>query len=117
MRVAWKQAGGPRGIIETSCSDWSPGPQGSLHAVMNAIAHIHIEMPRLTKQCFVAWGAASVAMASRVVLRIRLRFDNHAQQQSSIRLSFHQYAAHQVRYDHSAGREKNEDGRACEMSL
>ena len=63
---------------------------------MNAIAHIHIEMPRLTKQCFVAWGAAEVAMARRVVPRIRLRFHDHAPKQAAVVLAFHQPAAHQI---------------------
>ena len=35
-------------------------------------------------------------MAGRVVLRIRLRFHNHAPQQLAIRLAFHQQAADEL---------------------
>ena len=48
------------------------------HAVVDAIAHIHIKPPRLTKKGFVARGAAAVAVAGGVALAIRLRFHNHA---------------------------------------
>jgi len=48
---------------------------------MNAIAHIHVKESRLTKQRFVAGGAAAVAVAGGFLLRIRLRFHNHAPQQ------------------------------------
>ncbi len=61
-----------------------------LHAVVNAIAHIDVKMPRLTKERFVAGGAAAVAMAGGGVLGIRLRFHNHALQQHAIGLAFHQ---------------------------
>lgn len=64
--------------------------------MVNAIAHIHVEAPRLTKQRFVAGGAAAVAVAGGVVLGIRLRFDNHAPQQRAIGLAFDQQAADQV---------------------
>ena len=40
----------------------------SFHAVVNAIAHIHIETTRLTKERFVAGGAAAIAVAGGVVL-------------------------------------------------
>jgi len=63
---------------------------------VNAIAHIHIETPRLTKQCFVAGGAAAVAVAGGLLLGIRLRFHNHSTQQLAIRLPFHQQAAEQL---------------------
>ena len=36
-------------------------------------------------------------MAGRVVLRIRLRFHNHAPEQAAVLLAFHQSAAHQLR--------------------
>jgi len=61
--------------------------------VVNSIAHIHIETPRLTKQRFVAGGAAAVAVAGGLLLGIRLRFHNHAPQQRSLGLAFHQQAA------------------------
>jgi hypothetical protein len=52
-----------------------------VHAVVNAIAHIHIKTPWLTKKCFVAGGAAAIPVADGVVLGICLRFHNHAPQQ------------------------------------
>ena len=66
------------------------------HAVVNAIAHIHIKPPRLTKQRFVAGGAAAVAVAGGVALAIRLRFHNHAPQQLAIGLALHQQAADEL---------------------
>ena len=63
---------------------------------MNAIAHIHIKPPRLTKQRFVAGGAAAVAVAGGVALAIRLRFHNHAPQQLAIGLALHQQAADEL---------------------
>jgi hypothetical protein len=64
--------------------------------VVNAIAHIHIKPPRLTKQRFVAGGAAAVAVAGGVALAIRLRFHNHAPQQLAIGLALHQQAADEL---------------------
>ena len=52
-----------------------------IDAVVNAITYIDIKPPRLTKQGFVVEGAAAIAVAGGVVLRIRLRFHNHALQQ------------------------------------
>ena len=66
------------------------------HAVVNAIAHIHIKPPWLAKQGFVAGGAAAVAVAGGLALAIRLRFHNHAPEQLAIRLAFHQQAADQL---------------------
>jgi len=63
---------------------------------VNAVAHIHVETPRLPKQGFVAGGAAAVAVAGGLVLRIRLRFHKYAPQQLAIRLPFHQQAADQL---------------------
>jgi len=65
--------------------------------VVDAEAHIHIETPRLTKQGFVAGGAAAVAVAGGLLLGIRLGFHHHARHQLSIRLAFHQQAADQLR--------------------
>ena len=64
--------------------------------MVNAIAHIHIKTPWLTKERFVAGGAAAVAVAGGLVLRIRLRFHNHAPQQLAVGLAFHQQAADQL---------------------
>jgi len=63
---------------------------------VNAIAHIHIETPWLTKQGLVAGGAAAVAVAGGLLLGIRLRFHNHTPQQLAIGLAFHQQAADQL---------------------
>jgi len=64
--------------------------------VVHAIAHIHVKPPSLTKQRFVAGGAAVIPVAGGVVLRIRLRLHNHAPQQLAIRLALHQQAADQL---------------------
>ena len=71
--------------------------------MVNAIAHIHIETTRLTKQGFVAGATAAVAVTGGVVLRIRLRFHNHAPEQLAIRLAFHQQAADQLGSDDLGG--------------
>ena len=70
---------------------------------MNAIAHIDVKTPRLTKQGFVAGGAAAVAVAGRLLLGIRLRFHNHAPEQLTIRLAFHQQAADELRCHNLSG--------------
>ena len=62
-------AGGELGVVNEMALERSH----SLLAVVNAAAHIHIKPPRFTKQRFVAGGAAAVAVAGTVVLRIRLR--------------------------------------------
>ena len=67
-----------------------------IDAVVNAIAHINIKPPRLTKQGFVAGAAAAMAVAGGVVLRIRLRFHNHAPEQLATLLSLHQQAANEL---------------------
>ena len=68
--------------------------------MVNAIAHIHVKPPRLTKERFVAGGAAAVAVTGGVVLRIRLGFHNHAPEQLATLLAFHQQAANQLRCNH-----------------
>jgi hypothetical protein len=42
-----------------------------IHAVVNAITHIDVKPPRLTKQRFVAGAAAAMPVAGGVVLGIR----------------------------------------------
>jgi len=71
--------------------------------VMNAVAHIHIKPPRLTKQGFVARGAAAVAVAGGLLLGIRLCFHNHAPQQLTCGLAFHQQAADELGGDDLSG--------------
>jgi len=51
--------------------------QHHIHAAVDAVAHIDIQTPRLTKQRFVAGGAVAVAMAGRFLPGIRLRYHNH----------------------------------------
>jgi len=63
---------------------------------MNAIAHIDVKASRLTKQGFVAGGAAAVAVAGGLLLGIRLRFQKYAPQQLAIGLAFHQQAADEL---------------------
>lgn len=53
----------------------------NIHTVGHAIGEIHIPMPRLTENGFIAGGEAAVAVARRFLLGIRLRFHNHAQEQ------------------------------------
>ena len=64
--------------------------------MVNAIAHIHIKPPRLTKQGFVAGAAAAIAVAGGFLLGIRLRFHNYAPQQLASGLAFHQQAADEL---------------------
>ena len=64
--------------------------------MVDAIAHIHIETPWLTKERFVAGGAAAVAVARRLILGIRLGFHHHAPERAAILLVFHQQATDEV---------------------
>ena len=66
------------------------------HAVVNAIAHIDLKPPWLTKERFVARGAAAIAVAGGVVLGICLGFHHHAPQQAPVPLALHQQATNQV---------------------
>ena len=68
--------------------------------MVNAVAHIDIKAPRLTKERFIAGGAAAVPVAGGVILGIRLRFHNHAPEQAAVLLAFHQQAANQLGCDH-----------------
>jgi len=63
---------------------------------MNAIAHIDVKATRLTKQRFVAGGAAAIPVAGGLFLGIRLRFHNHTPEQLAIRLALHQQAADEL---------------------
>jgi len=63
---------------------------------MNAIAYIDVNAPRLPKQRFIAGGAAAVAVAGGVLLRIRLRFHHHAPEQLALGLAFYQQTADQL---------------------
>jgi len=82
---------------------------------MNAIAHIHVKESRLTKQRFVAGGAAAVAVAGGFLLRIRLRFHNHAPQQRSLGLAFHQQAADELGGCLLGGAAEEGAGERCEL--
>ena len=84
--------------------------------MVNAIAHIHIETPWLTKERFVAGGAAAIAVAGRLLLRIRLRFHNHAPQQLAIGLAFHQQAADEVGSNLFGGASEEGLGEGWEVS-
>ena len=64
--------------------------------MVDAIAHIDVKTPWLTKEGFVARGAAAIAMAGGVVLGIRLRFHHHAPEQAAILLAFRQQAADEL---------------------
>jgi len=72
-----------------------------------------IKPPRLTKEHFVAGGAAAVAVAGGVVLGIRLRFHDDAPEQLALGLAFYQQTADELGGDQlSAGLAKKDGGRA-----
>jgi hypothetical protein len=71
--------------------------------VVNAIAHINVKPPRLTEEGFVAGGAAAMAVTGGLALAIRLRFHNHAPEQLTRGLAFHQQAADQLGGDDLGG--------------
>jgi hypothetical protein len=81
--------------------------------VVNAIAHIDIKTPWLTKQGFVAGAAAAMPMTSGLVLGISLGFHKYAPQQLASGLAFHQQAADEVGGDNfgGAGEESLGEGR------
>jgi len=60
-------------------------------------------MPWLPEECFVAGGAAAVAVAGGLLLGIGLGFHNHTPQQHAIRLAFHQQAADELGGDRLGG--------------
>ena len=62
-------AGSSAANSEISSPAWGFLGHGSLDAVVDAIAHIDIKPPRLTKQSCVAGGAAAMPVAGRVALR------------------------------------------------
>jgi len=63
---------------------------------MNAIAHIELKATRLTKQGFVAGGAAAIPVAGGLLLGIRLRFHHHAPQQLATFLALHQQVSDEL---------------------
>jgi hypothetical protein len=75
----------------------------SLHAVVDAVAHIDVKPPWLTKERLVAWGAAAVAVAGGVALGVRLRFNHHTPKQAAVLLVFHQQATDEVGGDQLGG--------------
>jgi len=83
--------------------------------VVNAIAHIHIKPPRLTKQCFVAGGAAAIPVAGGLLLGIRLHFHHHTPQQLAIRLALHQQAADELGGDQLGGAGEEGLGKGWEI--
>ena len=81
--------------------------------MVNAVAHIDVKPPRLTKQRFVAGAAAAVAVAGGLLLGIRLRFHHHAPERLAIGLALHQQAGDELGGDQlSAGLAKKDAGRA-----
>jgi len=93
----------PVGSTEISSPAKGRCSQGSLHAVVNAIAHIDVKASRLTKQGLVAGGAAALAVAGGLLLGIRLRFHHHAPQQLPSGLAFHQQATDELGGDQLGG--------------
>ena len=94
--MAWILAGSSCANSEISSPAWGFLGHGSLDAVVDAITHIHVKPPRLSKQGFVARAAAAVAVAGGVALAIRLRFHNHAPEQLPSGLALHQQAADEL---------------------
>ena len=70
---------------------------------MDAIAHIDVKTPWLTKERFVAGAAAAMPVAGGIGLAICLRFHNHAPKQAAVLLAFHQQATNQVVGDQLGG--------------
>ena len=101
--VALILAGCSAANSEKSSPAWGLWHQGSLDAVVNAITHIHIKPPWLPEESFVAGAAAAVAVAGGLSLGIRLRFNNHAPEQLTRSLAFHQQAADQLGGDDFGG--------------
>ena len=64
-----------------------------VHAVMNVVVHIDVKPHWLTKERFIAGGAAVIALTSVVVLGIRLRFHHNTPEQAAVYLALHQPAA------------------------
>ena len=65
--------------------------------MVDAIAHIDVKTPWLTKERLVAGGAAAVAVTGGLFLGIRLCFHHHTPEQDAVCLAFHQPAANQRR--------------------
>jgi len=55
-----------------------------------------LKPPRLTKQRFIAGGAAAIPVAGGLLLGIHLRFHNHTPQQLAIRSALHQQTADEL---------------------
>ena len=64
--------------------------------MVNAVAHIYIKPPRLTKERFVTGRAAAMSVTGGLTLAIRLRFHNHAPEQRARWLALHQQAADEL---------------------
>lgn len=71
--------------------------------MVTAIAANHIKPPRLSKQDFIAGGAAAVAVAGGLYMAIRLRFHNHPPKQLATCLALPQLAADQLGGDDLGG--------------
>ena len=70
-----------------------------VHAVVDAVADIHIKPPWLAEEGFILRGTAAITMTSRIVLGICFRFHDHTPKQAAIVLAFHQPAPNQLRTD------------------
>ena len=79
---------------------------------MRLSAHRDAKVTRLTKQGFVARGAAAMPVAGGFALAIRLRFHNHAPHQLATFLAIHQQAADELGGDDFGGGAKKAWGSA-----
>ena len=107
--MAWRLARRPRAAADTSSPAFGLLLHGSLLAMVEAVAHIHIKAPRLTEQGFVLERPLPITMGSVIAPGILLRFNNHAPEQVAVLLAFHQPAANQLR--------GNQLGRAAEEAV
>lgn len=65
--------------------------------MVDAIADIDVKTLWLTKERFVAGGAAAIAVAGGVVPGIRLLYHHQTPEQAAVCLTFHQPATNQRR--------------------
>lgn len=68
-----------------------------IHAVVNALAHIHIETAWLIEERFLSRVAAAATLTGGGVLGIHLVFHSRARQQRSVEYAFDQQAANEVK--------------------
>jgi hypothetical protein len=71
--------------------------------VVDAVADIDIKMPRFSEEGFVLGGAAPVAVAGGLRLRVGLGFHNQTPQELTCGLALHEQTTDQLRSDNLSG--------------